>query len=71
MKILTKKQKQKLIIQLLEKIIEIVPSLVVFYLVSKIGTYLGWNPRLIVKVIAAITVNNIITININDSKKTN
>lgn len=71
MKMLPKKQKQKLVIQLLEKTIEAIPNILVFYVVSKIGTYLGWNPVSIVTAITAIVGNNIISININDSKKTN
>lgn len=71
MKMLPKKQKQKLVIQLLEKTIEAIPTILVFYVVSKIGTYLGWNPVLIVTAITAIVGNNIISINVNDSKKTN
>lgn len=70
MKILPKKQKQKLIIQLLEKIIEIIPDVLKVCIISKIGTYFGWNPILIVTMITAIVGNNIISINISrDSKK--
>lgn len=72
MKILPKKQKQRLIIQLFEKIIEIVPDVLIAYIISKIGTYFGWNPTLIVTTITAIVGSNHISINISiDSKKTN
>lgn len=72
MAILPKKQKQKIILQLIEKIIEAIPEILKFIVVSKIGTYLGWNPVLIVTAITAIVGSNIISININkDSKKTN
>lgn len=71
---LPKKQIQKLKIQLLERIIEVIPVILEFLVVSIIGTYLRWNPSIIVKAIAAIAGNNIITIivrNYRDSKKTN
>lgn len=72
MAILPKKQKQKLIIQLLEKIIDIIPVVLIIIVISVIGTYLRWNPMLIVTAITAIGGSNIISININkDSKKTN
>ena len=70
MMILPKKQKQKLVIQLLEKIIEVIPIILEFLVVSIIETYLRWNPIIIVTAITAIVGNNIITIIIN-SKKTN
>lgn len=70
MAILPKKQKQKLVIQLFEKIIEVIPTILEFLVVSIIGTYLRWNPIIIVTAITAIAGNNIITI-IIDSKKTN
>ena len=68
---LPKKQIQKLKIQLLERIIEVIPVILEFLVVSIIGTYLRWNPSIIVTAIAAI-VGNIITIivrNYKDSKK--
>lgn len=71
---LPKKQKQKLKIQLLERIIEVIPGILEFLVVSIIGTCLRWNPSIIVTAIAAIVGNNIITIivrNYKDSKKTN
>lgn len=72
MSILPKKQKQKIILQVIEKIVEVIPEILKFIVVSKIGTYLGWNPILIGTAITAIVGSNIITININkDSKKTN
>lgn len=74
MMILPKKQKQELLIQLFEKIIEVIPVILKFLVVSIIGTYLRWNPKLIVTVITAIVGNNIITIIVKifkDSKKTN
>ena len=72
MAILPKKQKQKIILQKIKKIIEAIPEILKFIVVSKIGTYLGWNPVLIVTAITAIVGSNIISININkDSKKTN
>ena len=70
MAILPKKQKQKLVIQLFEKIIEVIPKILEFLVVSIIGTYLRWNPIIIVTAITAIAGDNIITI-IIDSKKTN
>lgn len=70
MMILPKKQKQKLVYQLFERIIEVIPTILEFLVVSGIGTYLGWNPIIIVTMITAIVGNNIITI-IIDSKKTN
>ena len=69
---LPKKQIQELKIQLFERIIEIVPVILEFLVVSIIGTYLRWNPSVIVTAIAAIVGNNIITIivrNYKDSKK--
>lgn len=69
---LPKKQIQELKIQLFERIIEIVPVILEFLVVSVIGTYLRWNPSVIVTAIAAIVGNNIITIivrNYKDSKK--
>lgn len=69
---LPKKQIQKLKIQLLERIIEVIPVILEFLVVSIIGTYLRWNPSIIVTAIAAIVGNNIITIivrNYKDSKK--
>ncbi len=69
---LPKKQIQKLKIQLLERIIEVIPVILEFLVVSIIGTYLSWNPSIIVTAIAAIVGNNIITIivrNYKDSKK--
>ena len=69
---LPKKQIQKLIIQLLERIIEVIPVILEFLVVSIIGTYLRWNQSIIVTAIAAIVGNNIITIivrNYKDSKK--
>lgn len=74
MAILPKKQKQKLVIQLLEKIIDIIPEVLIIIVISVIGTCLRWNPMLIVTAITAIVGSNIISININinkDSKKTN
>lgn len=74
MKILSKKQIQRLVFQLFEKIIEVVPVILEFLVVSIIGTYLGWNHALIVTTIAAIVGNNMITVIIKiviDSKKTN
>ena len=71
---LPKKQTQKLKIQLLERIIEVIPVIIEFLVVSIIGTYLRWNPSIIVTAIAAIVGNNIITIIVRiygDSKKTN
>ena len=59
---LPKKQIQELKIQLFERIIEIVPVILEFLVVSVIGTYLRWNPSVIVTAIAAIVGNNIITI---------
>jgi hypothetical protein len=72
MAILPKKQKQKLLIQLLEKIIDIVPVIIKILVVSIIGTYLRWNPVLIVTAITAAVGNDLITINVDinkDSKK--
>lgn len=69
---LPKKQIQKLKIQLLERIIEVIPVIIEFLVVSIIGTCLRWNPSIIVTAIAAIVGNNIITIivrNYKDSKK--
>lgn len=69
---LPKKQIQKLKIQLLERIIEVIPVILEFLVVSIIGTYLRWNPSIIVTAIAAIVGNNIITIivrNYKDSQK--
>lgn len=69
---LPKKQIQKLNIQLFERIIEVIPVILEFLVVSIIGTYLRWNPSIIVTAIAAIVGNNIITIivrNYKDSKK--
>ncbi len=69
---LPKKQIQKLKLQLFEKTIEVIPVILEFLVVSIIGTCLRWNPSIIVKVIAAIVGNNIITIivrNYKDSKK--
>ena len=69
---LPKKQMQKLKIQLFERIIEVIPVILKFLVVSIIGTYLRWNPSIIVTAIAAIVGNNIITIivrNYKDSKK--
>ena len=72
MSILPKKQKEKVILQLDEKMIEVIPSVVEVLVLSILGTCLGWNPVLIVTAITAIVGDNIITININkDSKKTN
>lgn len=74
MMILPKKQKQELLIQLFEKIIEVIPVILEFLVVSIIGTYLRWNPKLIVTAITAIVGNNIITIIVKifkDSQKTN
>ena len=74
MAILPKKQKQKLITQLLEKMIDVIPEISEIIVVSVIGTYLRWNPILIVTAITAIVGNDILTINISvnkDSKKTN
>ena len=74
MMILPKKQKQELLIQLFEKIIEVIPVILEFLVVSIIGTYLRWNPKLRVTAITAIVGNNIITIIVKifkDSKKTN
>ena len=71
---LPKKQTQKLKIQLLERIIEVIPVIIEFLVVSIIGTYLRWNPSIIVTAIAAIVGNNIITIIVRiygDSQKTN
>ena len=71
---LPKKQTQKLKIQLLERIIEVIPVIIEFLVVSIIGTCLRWNPSIIVTAIAAIVGNNIITIIVRiygDSKKTN
>ena len=45
MMILPKKQKQELLIQLFEKIIEVIPVILEFLVVSIIGTYLRWNPK--------------------------
>lgn len=71
MSILPKKQKEKVILQLAEKMIEVMPSLLEILVLSIIGTCLGWNPILIVTAITAIAGSNtIIAININnDSKK--
>ena len=69
---LPKKQIQELKNQLFERIIEIVPVILEFLVVSVIGTCLRWNPSVIVTAIAAIVGNNIITIivrNYKDSKK--
>ena len=69
---LPKKQMQKLKIQLFERIIEVIPVILKFLVVSIIGTYLRWNPSIIVTAITAIVGNNIITIivrNYKDSKK--
>lgn len=69
---LPKKQIQKLNIQLFERIIEVIPVILEFLVVSIIGTYLRWDPSIIVTAIAAIVGNNIITIivrNYKDSKK--
>lgn len=74
MTILPKKQKQKIIVQLLEKIIDAIPGLLKIIVISIIGTYLRWNPILIVTTITAIVGDNILTINISvdkDSKKIN
>ena len=70
MSVLPKKQKQMLIMKLLEKIIEIIPAILKVIVVSKIGTYLGWNPEIIVIAIAAVAGDDLVTINF-DSKKTN
>ena len=69
---LPKKQIQKLKLQLFEKIIEVIPVILEFLVVSIIGTYLRWNPSIIVTAITAIVGNNIITIIMRiykDSKK--
>ena len=69
---LPKKQIQKLKLQLFERIIEVIPVIIEFLVVSIIGTCLRWNPSIIVTAIAAIVGNNIITIivrNYKDSKK--
>lgn len=69
---LPKKQIQKLKLQLFERIIEVIPVIIEFLVVSIIGTCLRWNPSIIVTAITAIVGNNIITIivrNYKDSKK--
>ena len=69
---LPKKQIQKLKLQLFERIIEVIPVIIEFLVVSIIGTCLRWNPSIIVTAITAIVGNNIITIivrNYKDFKK--
>lgn len=70
MRLLPKKQKQKLVYKLIEKIIEVIPELLEILVVSLIGTYLRWNQIIIVMTISHIIGNKIITI-IIDFKKTN
>lgn len=72
MTILPKKQKQKIILQVIEKVVEVIPEILKFIVVLKIGTYLGLNSILIGTAITAIVGSKLITININiNSKKTN
>lgn len=70
MKILPKKQKQKLVFQLLESIIYVLPVILIFLVVSIIGTCLEWSPVSIVMATSAVVGNNIIK-KYKDSKKTN